>query len=526
MCFQPRTLLLILFSLFCFLSLKAQDKIMLKYPVGVSSLDSVQRIYILNTIHSYSNYSIDSITIKGFADSLGNQKANMELSKDRAKEVMHYMKKAIPYRVKFKYYAVGETDKKIETTDRRVEVFIYTKEQINDTTPDIISVFHPKCITSAYDVLAVSRRFVVKKKREEFVILEMETNHCLSRKKIKDSLYYAIVKNDTNVNYVKVKWRKKTTGLVWYARARYQTEIPKNAFDKFSVFYLSDLPCKTCGYIIGDSNMAQPKIDTCTVYDALVSYNIQYKTSLFNSKTVEARVPKEFVSSFNNYSYFYNGTNVNVVWRTKLGRKNRPYYFLTLPLYKHNEINPNYTVPLLQKREPCCLKVDSFHYFRFWICGWGQWGSYLNLSVEVGAYHISKNIIPYFGIGVYKEIGRSQYNIMAGLDGSVKLIANVRYQYNYATLPLNMINPFAGWGTSLLTNSYFLRFYMGSAVTSGNLKNVGGFICHDIHSGISLASESKFIKRIFVQYGYAYDYLGNMEQSFSPVLNYGLIFKL
>jgi hypothetical protein len=32
-------------------------------------------------------------------------------------------------------------------------------------------------------VLSVSRKFVVKKKKQEFVVLEMETNHCLSIKK-------------------------------------------------------------------------------------------------------------------------------------------------------------------------------------------------------------------------------------------------------------------------------------------------------------------------------------------------------
>jgi hypothetical protein len=47
----------------------------------------------------------------------------------------------------------------------------------------MVSAFHPKCINTAYDVLSVSRKFVVKKKKQEFVVLEMETNHCLSIKK-------------------------------------------------------------------------------------------------------------------------------------------------------------------------------------------------------------------------------------------------------------------------------------------------------------------------------------------------------
>ncbi len=451
--------------------------------------------------------------------------------------MMHYMKKTISYKIKYKYYAVGEQNKKIENIDRRVEIYIYAKANNNDTfldtIPDSITLSHPKCITTAYDVLAMSRKFVIKKKKVEYVVVEMEIDHYLSRKRIKDSIYYAVVSNDTNISYVRAKWRKRGSGFDWYARARYQVEIPKNSFDKFKLFYVADLPCKTCGYIIGDSTVVQPKIDTCTVYDALISHNIQYKTSLFNKKTIEARVPKEFVNPstnyFHSYSDLYNSNSINIVWKTKSGKKNTPYYFLTLPLFKEYGTDQRYSVPLIQKREPCCIKIDSFFYCKIWCLG-SSWGNSIKLGAELGAYQIQNNTIPYLGLGVYKEKEKTQYNIMIGIDIRSKLMANLRYQYNYVTLPLNILNPFANWGTAtsrlVFNNAYFLRLYTGSALTLGNLEKTGSFVNHDIHLGISVASESRFINRFFVQYGYGYDYTGTLKQQFNTALNYGIIFRL
>ncbi len=190
---QPKKSFCLVITLLTLLNVKAQERITLGYKVGISALDSTQKRIIINTIHNYSNYSIDSVIIKGFADSLGNQKANLELSKDRAKDVMHYMKKTISYKIKYKYYAVGEQNKKIENIDRRVEIYIYAKANNNDTfldtIPDSITLSHPKCITTAYDVLALSRKFVIKKKKAEYVVVEMEIDHYLSRKRIKDSIY-------------------------------------------------------------------------------------------------------------------------------------------------------------------------------------------------------------------------------------------------------------------------------------------------------------------------------------------------
>ncbi|MBJ7429237.1 MAG: hypothetical protein JHD28_09820, partial [Bacteroidia bacterium] len=478
--------------------------------------------------------SIDSVVLIGFADSLGNFENNLELSEVRAKEVMNYLKKIISYKVKFKYNAAGEKNKRIEAKDRRVEVYLYLKENYVDTSTIniLIEKTTPKCLTTAYSVLGISHKTIVKKKKQEFVVLELETDHYLYPK-VKDLLYYAVIKNDSSIGYSKVKWVKKTSGVDWWAKTRYQFSISKTSFDKYKIFYLSELPCDKCGYNIDDSLATPPPIDTCIMYDALLSYNIQYRTSLFNNKTIEARVPKEYVNLLNEYSYFDKDYN-KILWLTKNKRKNSPYYFVTLPLIKeYSKYEPSYRVPKIYKKELCCFELDTFKYRQhcpwFGCCGGVFYGGHIKLGFELGTYHTPNNFIPYLGLGVYKENEKSQYNIMLGFDANANAIGNLRYQYNYATFPLILINPFADWGFNTMAQvnkKYFGRLYVGSALVIGKLENNQRFVNHDLHLGFSIATEDMFFNRWFIQYGLGHNYSKESNTLFTPIFNSGFIFRL
>ena len=528
-------------GLFCFfyllflIGLKAQDKIILRYDVGVFALDSTQKRDLLNAIHSYSKYSIDSIIIRGFADSLGNYQTNLELSRKRAKGVADYFRRELPYRVKFKYYAVGEASKKIENIDRRVEVLIHAKEQSNDTLPDTVSMGHPKCITTAYDVLSVTRIYSIRKLKTDFVVLEMEANHLLSgKKRIKDSLYYAVVSKDSTIRYVKLKWRKRGSGVLWWARTRYQIEVPKSNFDSHKVFYLADLPCKVCGYVIGDTLAIKPKIDSCLVNDAMISYNIQYKSSLFNRKFIEIRVPREFVSQDLTYYYLSNSNDyLKLDWLTKSGKRNGVYFFAALPLKKDEyKIEPVFHTSPILKSVACCHQIDTFKYehYKGFMPGPCLWNGSIELSGEVGNYHFQRKDISYVGLGIYKEGTKDQFNLMVGIDINKNSVINLRYQYNYLTMPFALLNPFSSWGDFSVgvfkERKYFFRLYTGSSLTIAELNQVGRFTHQDLHLGVSIASEKSVIKRIYCQYGYGYDYTQSFDRLFTPILNYGIIFRL
>lgn len=524
---------LYLFFYLCILfNLHAQDNVTLRYDVGVFYLDSLQKVTLMNAIHSYDYNSVDSIIIKGFADSLGNYQANLNLSEKRAKVVADYFRKEVPFRLKVKYYAVGETSKKIETIDRRVEVLIYTKEQINDTLPDIISITQPKCITTAHEVLSVTRTLPIRKLKTDFVILEMEAQHFLSApKKIKDSLYYALVQKDSSIKYVKLKWRKKGSGIMWWARGRYRVEIPKSSFDTHKVFYIADLPCKNCAYVIGDTSTFKPKIDSCLVHDAMLSFNIQYKSFLFIRKSIEIRVPKEFVNPSINYYYFGNSKQTRLNWLTKPGKENTFYFFAHLPLRRDvNQTQPFYYPSFIFKRVICCREVDSFFY-----CGGGLtdpslWRGSIEFSGEIGSYQIQREHIFYAGIGIYKEGTKDQFNFMIGIDIKRDAVINLRYQYNYLTMPFALLNPFSAWNDFssgvFKSRSYFLRLYGGSGLTLARLSQTGRFTHQDLHLGISIASERSVIKRVYCQYGYGYEYTQSFDKLITPVLNYGIIFRL
>jgi hypothetical protein len=518
--------------LFLFLTLiTAQERLTLNYEVGIYKLDTIQKNYLSKTINKFNYKSIDSVVLVGFADSLGDFESNLELSKDRTREVMNYLKKNISYKVKFKYNAAGEKNKRIEANDRRVEIYFYIKENFVDTiTANIlIEKSTPKCLTTAYSVLAITHKTIVKKKKQEYVVLELEMDHYLYPI-VKDFLFYAVIKNDSSIGYSKVKWVKKTSGVDWWAKTRYQFSISKTSFDKYKIFYLSELPCDKCGYNIEDSLATPPKIDTCLMHDALLSYNIQYRTSLFNNKTIEARVPKEYVNLFNEYSYYNNG-NFQIQWRTKTKRKNAPYYFVTLPLIKeYSEFRPKYRVPFIAKKELCCFELDTFKYRGSCICCCGVFsGGPLKIGFELGTYHTQNNFIPYFGLGVYKENEISQYNIMLGIDANTNAIANLRYQYNYVKFPLILINPFTDWGfntISQVNKRYFGRLYAGTALVIGKLENNQRFVNQDLHLGFSIATEDMFFNRWFIQYGLGYNYSKESNTLFSAIFNTGFIFRL
>ena len=331
-------------SLFLFtIAINAQERLTLKYEVGLYKLDTFQKNYLSKTIDKFHYKSIDSIVMVGFADSLGNYENNVVLSDNRVKEAMSYLKKTIRYKVKFKNYAVGEKSKRIEAIDRRVEIYFYLKEKYVDTSSVtiILEKTSPKCITTAYNVLGITHKTIVKKKKQEFVVLELEMDHYFYPK-VKDSLYYAVIKNDSSIGYSKVRWVKKTSGADWWAKNRYQFSLIKASFDKYKIFYLSELPCDKCGYNLEDSLSKPPPVDTCMIPDALLSYNIQFRTSLFNNKTIEARVPKEYVSLLTEYSYYHTGYT-KFQWHTKTRRKNEPYYFVTLPLIKeYSKYEPSF----------------------------------------------------------------------------------------------------------------------------------------------------------------------------------------
>ena len=117
---------------------------------------------------------------------------------------------------------------------------------------------------------------------------------------------------------------------------------------------------------------------------------------------------------------------------------------------------------------------------------------------------------------------------MLGIDVNANSISNLRYQYNYATFPFILINPFADWGfntMSQINKRYFGRLYLGSALVIGKLENKGSFINQDLHLGFSVATENKFFNRWFIQYGLGYNYSKESNVLITPIFNSGLIFR-
>ncbi len=178
-----------------------------------------------------------------------------------------------------------------------------------------------------------------------------------------------------------------------------------------------------------------------------------------------------------------------------------------------------------------CCNDDTFKYeYKGFMPDGGGWNGSIELSGEIGNYYFQRKNVSYVGLGIYKEGKFDQFNVMAGVDFNKSLVLNLRYQYNYLTMPFALLNPFSAWGDYssgvFRKRKFFLRLYTGSAFTIAELKQSKRFASQDLHIGISIASEESVIKRIYCQYGYGYDYTQSFEKLFTPILNYGIIFRL
>lgn len=529
------------------IEVKAQDRYVLKYKVAVYQLDSLQKKQLNKFYSSFPKGTIDSVFVVGFADSLGSYEANLKLSRNRAKGVISYLKKVIPYEVKYRYVAGGEKDKKIEQVDRRVEVIFYTRElYFEDTIKALPSPKNEmKCLRLADEILAISNQKHVHTKKQDFVLLELEINE-VSKGLVKYlNCHYAVESYDSSLKYVKVKWIKRRSGSSWWLKDRFQTMIPKGSFDKYQIFVLKDTPCIDCDIrindtissnkVLKDTIIANVRYDSCWIVDEFIMNNIRYKIPFFSRKKFVVKVPKEYVDNSVTYYQDFETSDI-ITWYEKKGKRNDSYLFYELPMTKINGGSGRvysrfkYSSPKISKRVPCCMPVKSGIIPCDAMSCSPSPREYFDLGLELGNIKLINTNVTYVGIGLYQVRAFDQFNITIGVDNNFRLFANSRYQYNYLTVPFGFINPFNGWYQNGrwvgLNNDLFLRLYAGTSLITARPKTHERFFFHDVHLGLSLALNYSFIDRIFIQYGYGYDYSNRFSKEVVPTLNYGVIFKL
>ncbi len=496
-----------------------QDAASVLFETGSAKMEERQIRTLNNIVRRYNLTELSKVEINGFADSTGKRKTNLRLSEKRAKNVADFLQSYIPEGTPLFINAQGEKDKHIEAFDRRVEIVFY----FNEPDPELVQQKQATeeeragCHYINYDMLHFANTRTVIRNKKEHILIEIQND------KPAIQHYYAVEDDTGGFVPVKLSWKPKRTGKKWSAGTRYVAIVPKQSFEKYKIFTIRPVPCARCNEAFG-SNKKAVKITQCLRPDFFLMSRVQAKPVFLNRKEVKIRVPAENVDL--NTTYYAGATTNAMEWEIKEKKKHKDHLFSRLPVYHNNAFD--YSISGIYRFMICCNEKRNDTLYA--ICGGTSGGGCppYYIGIEAGGMDYS-NLNAYAGLGIYREWKHGQANITAGASGK-NFYAVARYQYNFISIPLSIINPAPVWRSpyDMFNNRLFLRAYIGTQWQKGNSAENYHTLQQDVHAGISIAKidECRFFKRAFLQYGAAYDYFDHHNKDIAPVLQFGVIFSL
>jgi len=509
-----------------------QDNLSVYFKKGSSRLDKDQ-MNILNSIPlAYNLSDLDSATFKGYADSSGSYKANLRLSEKRTENVSKYCTDIFPLETVFIFKPVGETNKSIENNDRRVEIILHFKP-INSTNDEIIDApvkFSDACYYRSYGILSSSAIHTITKGKRKFTLIQLAES---SSYYLNQQTYYAHEEENGRVVVKKVKWLRQNSGNLWWIKIRYQALIPEEDYSKHSIFYQEGQPCKTCY----EDFKKVKKRDTCLFADEFLIDNAQVRP-LLGKKMMRLRVPAEYINPRTKH-YSYPATPIT--WKTGRMKRDKHYLYTDLPL------NSTYQFPKIFRYFECCDIRDTIpdkNWSSPYItgssglkCGFRahHWKLLFMGGVETGIIFRQNTFTPFFVVGFFKEWRRVHANIISGIDNNIASYSAARIQYNYFSYPVFMRMARRRWKPAdqpVKSPKIFMRSYVGTELRNGRDQSKLHYLEQDIHLGLSIVTSgnfldrNRFLNRIYIQYGQAYDYAGNYSRKLNPVMQFGIVFDI
>lgn len=507
----------------------AQDRVYVFFESGSAKLDDAQ-LKVLDRIRVKYNVSeTDSIRITGFADSLGNQKANLKLSEKRARAVAKYCERLVPDKTPIIISGRGEKDKNIESRDRRVEItFFFHSESIPDEPrkkDTIIVPPKPVCYYVDYIMLSQAHTRVITKGRKEYVLVEIPEMWFE-----RNDDHFATDDEKGNMVLKRIKWVKRAMNG-FRSRSSYQVQIPKKDFDKYGIVIPQDTPCRSCATrFTDDGPVVRP--DTCFWPDNFLMEHTQFRLPVSKRTHVILRAPKEYININETY-YLEHRMDSPLTWETKRGKQNERYYFTNVPIHQA-ELSDNYYARSISRKFPCCF--DSTFAERRTDSGFvvdcatvPPHGRPYFLQVEAGDHYDNGLHHVYAGIGYCRYfygqgIQKHYINIVAGVDHKPGFYAAARYQNNLVMLSLRSLIPYMAWQQpGYPSHTKHFAVYLGVALETNHTRSGRTRLEQQMHAGIALLSGNTQ-NRLFVQYGPAFDYLssGNLYS----VLQFGVGIKV
>lgn len=501
----------------------SQDTLSIYFSTGSHQISTKEQQKLNQLPENYDWSSIDSVSFVGMADSVGRLQSNLRLSMRRAKQVEKYAKRFINVEIPTQNYARGEAyhpDKKI---NRRVDVILYYQSTPNET-PKTPVVQEKKCYTVDYDLLHSANWRTVKHRNREKVLIELPENHKLPSY----DLYYGTRDYDNKFLYRKVRWKEQRTGRMWWYKKRYVTSLSKTSFETYRLFRLEDLPCNDCNEPF-DSIPRLTKSDSCVIYDEFVTKNFQFSYKLFDRSRVKVRVPKEYIDTSTNYYSYYDSKEETVNWQTKNSSRKSHYYFTELEQIDGN-IEFIYKEAICAKKNYSeCIESGSSVTINKPFCMYTPpLFNNFSLIVEIGNHYQNESHLPYAALGVSRDDFNSRYSLLVGSDINLGLYSSLRYDYHFLYFPIQQLNIFRSWHHPNKTSYFTSALYLGTELKASLNNKKDPLLDQNVHMGFAIINykTKPVISRIFVQFGYGYDYFQNQNSRFYPILQGGVVFKI
>ena len=497
--------------------LYGQDTVSVFFEFGDFKILDNQLDKLNNISTKYDLSDLKSVSFIGMADSTGEFDANVKLSEKRAKNVARYCERMFPKNTSINITALGERTNHSRDKNRRVDIVFYFKSNLIDENKEI-EVIETKnvCYNIDYKLLHRSHIRTVTKRKKDLTIIETT----LPDLKKKNEHYYGSSTKNGGFISKKVKWRSKRTGKLWWSETRFIATIPKKDFDTYKIFKIGKIPCDTCNEDF-QKNKEISKEDTCLQVDRFLMENIQFKTILFNDRWVRIRVPREYVNIKDKYFIACN-TETEIVWKTKNRRRKRNYYFTRLP--KHFNVIANIT------RIMDCCKYNSepseCNKPKISCQSFGSSDKSFILNAEIGNHYQQSTISPYAAIGISKEGDFTRFSFLTGTDNDLSLYSSLRFQYYFSSFLFSSLNPFSTWHnpTKLNIINRYGRLYLGTELKTRINKTQEEHLEQNLHIGLAFVNtnEDAFVPRIFIQYGFGFEYLASNSKGKYSILQIGL----
>lgn len=501
--------------------LHGQDTLSVYFDFGQSRIPESQ-LQKLNLIPvDYDLSDLDSVHFIGMTDLVGDEKANIRLSRKRAENVARYCARSLPRQTRSMITALGEQAHLEHVKNRRVDIILYFHPaQAVPTEHEDTAQAEKLCYTIDYKLLHNCHLRTVVKQKKEMIMIETS----LPDLKKKKEHYYGSRTSNGTFTLRQVKWLSKSTGNLWWQATRYVAEIPKQSFDSCGIFRIGDPPCDSCHENFPEQGKAL-KEDTCSQVDRFLMKNIQFRIGMLNRKQVKIRAPKAYVNTDDRYFAGCNSRH-ELIWEMKRGKGKQHYYYSALP--KHVNYIANITrIMTCCKNDPEPSGCDQPVVYCQTL---GEQDRSFVLFAEAGTHYQRSAVTPYAGLGISKEGANSRVSALGGMDINFRFNGSLIYQYHLMSFPFSALSPFKAWQSSALQPVLhrYARLYLGTELKAWFQKVRQDYLEQNLHLGLAYVHTNReaLIPRIFVHYGLGFGYPGPSSARLYSIVQLGVNVKL